>query len=170
MPPNQRLKIWIACLTMLVNLVNGCDDRVTKVATTAADRQAQQNLAMAELNKEVAAGTQSLVKADAEARKEIVGVHRDFQAERTRLDTSLAALEDERRQIAGERRTESILVPVVQALARTRPRRRPVGFLLAGSGRTGERRHGTGPQRAAHRRVPRRSDAGTSRRQSTKAP
>ena len=53
-----------------------------------------------------------LVEADAQARKEIVGVHHDLQAERTRLDTSWNELEGERRQIAGQRRTESMLVPV----------------------------------------------------------
>ena len=66
---------------------------------------------MAELNKEVAGGTHRLVEADAQARKEIVGVHRDLQAERTRLDTGWNALEQERQQIAGQRRTESMLAP-----------------------------------------------------------
>jgi hypothetical protein len=92
---------------VLAILICGCDEE-------AADRQAQQNTAMAELNKEVASGSRSLVAADAQARKEIVGVHRDLQAERTRLDTSWGALEEERKEIAGQRRTESMLVPVTK--------------------------------------------------------
>lgn len=71
---------------------------------------------MSELNKEVAGGTRELVAADAEARKEIVGVHRDLQAERTRLDTGWGAREKERQHIAAERRTESMLVPAIEVI------------------------------------------------------
>ena len=85
-------------IAILITLVTGCDDRVTQVAREAADRQAQQNTAMA-----------NIVEADAKARQEIVGVHRDLQAERTRLDTGWTALESDRKEIAGERRTESTL-------------------------------------------------------------
>jgi hypothetical protein len=101
---------WIVSMI----LISGCDDRATQIAREAADRQAQQNTAMAELNQEVASGTHRLVEADAQARKELVGVHRDLQSERARLDTSWGDLEQERRQMAGERRTESLLAPTVQ--------------------------------------------------------
>jgi hypothetical protein len=97
-------------------LTSGCDDAATRVAREAADRQAQQNAAMAELQQEVAGGTHRLVEADAQARKEVIGVHRDLQAERTRLDTGWTALEQERRQIASQRRTESMLTPAIQYL------------------------------------------------------
>jgi hypothetical protein len=100
---------------ILLMLISGCDDRVTQIAREAANRQAQQNTAMADLNKEVAGGTHHLVEADAQTRKEIVGVHHELQAERTRLDTGWNSLEQERRQIAGERRTESMLAPTIQA-------------------------------------------------------
>jgi hypothetical protein len=101
---------WIVSVT----LISGCDDRAAQIAGEAADRQAQQNAAMAELNKEVASGTHRLVEADAQARKEEIGVHRDLQAERTRLDLCWSDLEEDRRQIAGQRRTASLLVPAVQ--------------------------------------------------------
>ena len=91
---------WI----LMTVLLGGCDDRVARVGQEAADRQAQQNTAMAELNKEVAGGTRQLVEADAQARKEIIGVHRDFQAERTRLDTGWEDLESQRRHMAADRR------------------------------------------------------------------
>ena len=104
------LSLWI-----LAMLISGCDDRATRIAREAADRQAQQNSAMAELNKEVAAGGRQLVEADAEARKEIVGVHRDLQAERTRLDGGWSSLETERQRIASERRTESLLAPLMSS-------------------------------------------------------
>ena len=109
--PKLNRKTWILSITLLA-ATHGCDDRATQIAREAADRQAQQNTEMAELNKEVASGTHQLVEADAKARTEIVGVHHDLQAERTRLDTSWSELESERREIAGQRRTESMLVPV----------------------------------------------------------
>src|SRR4051812_28760879 len=107
--PKPRQTTWILWIT-LMNVTSGCDDRATQIAREAANRQAQQNTAMSELNKEVAAGTRELVAADSQARKEIVGVHHELQAERTQLDTGWDALENERRQIADERRTESMLV------------------------------------------------------------
>jgi hypothetical protein len=101
---------WIA----LTILISGCDDRAAQIAREAADRQAQQNTAMVELNQEVAGGTRRLVEADAQARKELVGVHRDLQAERTRLDGKWSELENERQEVAADRRTESMLVPLVE--------------------------------------------------------
>lgn len=94
----------------------GCRDDASHVAREAADRQAQQNTAMADLNKEVAGGSHQLVAADAQARQEIVGVHHDLQEERARLDAGWSALETERQQVARERRTESLLVVVAPAV------------------------------------------------------
>jgi len=102
---------------VLMILITGCDEEKVRIAREAADRQAEQNRTMAELQKEVASGTRKLAEADAQARKEIVAVHRDLQAERLRLDANQDSLEIERRQIARERRTESALIPAVQVLA-----------------------------------------------------
>jgi hypothetical protein len=110
----RNVPIWISQIALVI-LTSGCDDRATQIAREAANRQARQNTAMADLNKEVAGGAHQLVEADAQARKEIVGVHHELQAERTRLDTGWNSLEQERRQIASQRRTESMLVPVIQA-------------------------------------------------------
>jgi hypothetical protein len=104
--------LWIAVILILTS---GCDERAARIAREAADRQAQQNTAMAELNQEVASGTRHLVEADARARQQIVAVHRDLQAERSRLDVSWSALEEERRVIARQRRSESLLVPLLEA-------------------------------------------------------
>jgi hypothetical protein len=103
-------------IPVLLGVTNGCDDRVAQVAREAADRQAQQNTEMAQLNKEVASGSHQLVEADAKARQEIVGVHHDLQNERGRLDTSRSELESERREIADQRRTESMLVSLASAI------------------------------------------------------
>jgi hypothetical protein len=114
MSQRRNKRTWIGRIVLAI-LISGCDDRATQIAREAANRQAQQNTAMADLNKEVAGGTHQLVEADAQARKEILGVHHELQAERTQLDTGWNSLEQERRQIASQRRTESMLVPVMQA-------------------------------------------------------
>jgi hypothetical protein len=111
-----KLKTLILGIVLPLAVTHGCDDKATQIAREAADRQAQQNTEMAQLNKEVASGTHQLVAADAQARKEIVGVHHELQAERTRLDSGWNELEGERRQIAGQRRTESMLVPVTSLI------------------------------------------------------
>ncbi len=97
-------------------LVCGCDDRATQIAREAANRQAQQNTEMANLNKEVAGGTHRLVEEDAQARKEIIGVHHELQSERSRLDTGWNALEEERRRIAGQRVTQSAFAAIASFL------------------------------------------------------
>ncbi len=101
---------------LLMSLTSGCDERATQIALDAADRQAQQNTAMAELNTEVAGGARHLVEADAKARSEMVTVHRELQAERTRLDSGWTALNQERREVASQRRTESMLVPAISLI------------------------------------------------------
>jgi len=104
------LILWVALSTPM----SGCDDRAIQIAREAADRQAQQNTAMAQLNEHVADGTRRLVDNDAMARKEIVIVHRQLQSERSRLDSNWSNLEQERRRIATQRRTESMLVALTK--------------------------------------------------------
>ena len=112
-------KVLLALLGL--SLLIGCDEKdrhkeVAKVATQAAERQAQQNTEMARLNREVAEGTRRMVEADAEARKEIVVVHQEIQAERATLNDGFEKLEVERKEIAQQRRTESALVPATKAI------------------------------------------------------
>jgi len=111
---NDR-KVLVSRALLLVALITGCDDKSTQLAREAADRQARQNTQMAELNQEVAAGSHQQVEADAKARQEILGVHHDLQAERTRLDTGFSQLEAERRQIAAQRQTSSAFETVANA-------------------------------------------------------
>src|SRR4051812_44069477 len=113
---NRNPATWILLAALPLIATTSCSDaRVTQVAREAADRQAQQNTEMARLNKEVAAGSHQLVEADGKARQEIVAVHRDLQAERSRLDNSWGQVQEERKEIAAERRTESMFVAVANA-------------------------------------------------------
>src|SRR5438477_5771466 len=101
--PNRlpTTSILLAMLPLIAT--SSCtDERVTQVAREAADRQAQQNTEMAQVNKEVAAGSHQLVEADSKARQEIVGVHRDLQAERSRLEAGWTELQANRKELASK--------------------------------------------------------------------
>ena len=113
-----------------LSMIAGCnvDDRVARMATEAADRQAAQNQEMARLNREIAAGLRRLVEADAETRREIVVVHQELQNERGELTGQWNSLESERKSIAQQRRTESMLVPIAQATGLTLLAAIVVGF------------------------------------------
>ena len=110
-------------LTVTMTLVTGCDEdgnenkRVAKVATEAAERQARQNEEMARLNREVAEGTRRLVEADAEARKELTTMQHDLQSQQAEVGEQRDQLETERKEIAGQRRTESMLGPILKGCA-----------------------------------------------------
>ena len=109
-------------LAATVILVTGCEnsnenERVAKVATEAAERQARQNEEMARLNREVAEGTRRLVEADAEARKELTTMQHDLQSQQAEVGEQRDQLETERKEIAGQRRTESMLGPILKGCA-----------------------------------------------------
>jgi hypothetical protein len=108
----------ITCMTLVIGIA-GCDDDplATRIAIESAERQAQQNQAMTELNQQIAAGAQNLVDADAHSRKDLVSAHQELRAERKTLGNGWIDLERERQRIAAERRTESILLPVVALLS-----------------------------------------------------
>lgn len=111
-PIYRRLLNDLATTLVALTLV-GCDDRATRIATQAADRQAQQNREMAQLNREVAAGASNLVTEEAKARQQVLEVHRELQQERSGLAAGWNKLEVERQQIARSRRTESALAAIV---------------------------------------------------------
>ena len=108
----RRIPILLA---VTVILVTGCEEngnensRVAKVAVEAAERQAKQNAEMARLSRETAEGTKRLVEADAQARKELTEMQHDLQAEQAEVGEQRDQLEAERKEIAGQRRAESML-------------------------------------------------------------
>lgn len=104
-----------ALLTSGMIVASGCDDRALQISSEAANRQAQQNTAMAALNTEVASGTQRLVAADSASRQGFVEVHRDLLAERRLLVAGWNSLEAERKQLASQRQIESAWVPLARA-------------------------------------------------------
>ena len=116
----QHTKILMAGLLLLL-LIGGCDEenenaQVARVAQEGAARQADQNQEMAQLNREVAAGTQRLVEADSRARQEVIAAQKDLAQQQAGLAEQHDALEAERRTMAQQRNRESLLVPVISTL------------------------------------------------------
>jgi len=116
-------------------LLGGCttDERVVAVAREAADRQAQQNAHMAET-----------VRAETEAHQEMARLQRDAQAHQAEIGRQRDVLEAERREIAKERQSESLLISVMENVGPLLAMALVLGFcwsLLIGLSREGESEH-----------------------------
>jgi hypothetical protein len=114
-----RKLLALTLIGTLIALAAGCDEdrRVAAVAERAAERQAAQNEEMARVNREVAEGTRRLVEADAQARKELAAAQRQLQEEQAKIGTQRDALETERKEMAQQRRTVSLLAPIITGCA-----------------------------------------------------
>jgi len=113
------MKTKTTLLLLMMMVATGCKDdsaEVARVAQQALRQQAEQNAEMARLNREVAESTQRLVEADAEARQEVLAAQRDLQAQQTVVNQQRDSLEQERKGIADQRHTESLLAPIVATL------------------------------------------------------
>jgi hypothetical protein len=114
--PRHKIPWPTAVMTMVALMTTlGCDNREAEIAREAADRQARQNETMATLQQEVAAGTRTLADNDARARQQSFEVHRDLQSERSELSHQWQNLEDQRQEVAHDRRTESFLAALVSS-------------------------------------------------------
>jgi hypothetical protein len=102
-------------LILLLALIAGCneDQRLVEQAREADERQAEQNRQIAHQNHELAEATNKLIEADAKSREELVALERDLQAERAAVGRQRDALEAERKQIANQRRHESMLAECI---------------------------------------------------------
>lgn len=110
MPRGVRSRILP--ILVLIPLATGCesqDDRLVEITREASNRQAEQNQQIAQHNQQLAEATKKLVQADAEARKELVSLQRQVQAERAMIGRQRDDLEQERRQIANARYWDSLL-------------------------------------------------------------
>ncbi len=100
---------------ILVLIATGCEpsenERVAEMAEQQLVRQSEHNRQLADLHREVAEGSRRLVEADAQSRAEMVTLQREVQAERTELGRQRDTLEQERRELATERR----MAPVIAA-------------------------------------------------------
>ncbi|MCE9555403.1 MAG: hypothetical protein K8T91_18795 [Planctomycetes bacterium] len=111
-------RLILIMATVLILPAVGCesDDQVARVATQAADRQAQQNIQQVQLHREVAAGTKKLVEADAQARKDLIAAQQHLQVQQAEVGRNRDQLEVERQAIAQQRQTVSLWTPLLQGL------------------------------------------------------
>jgi hypothetical protein len=131
-PPVAWIILWFV---PFLALLGGCtsDERVVAVAREAADRQAQQNVHMAET-----------VRAETEAHREMARLQRDVQAHQAEIGRQRDVLEAERREIARQRQRESLLAPVMESFGLLLALALVLGFcwsLLIGLSREGEPEH-----------------------------
>jgi hypothetical protein len=111
----RQRSVAIVMTGILALAASGCDKdkRLAEQAERNAARQAEQNVRMAEAQREVAEGSRRLVEADAEARKEMVALQREVQTERVDIGRQRDSLESDRRQIAEQRYSDPILADAI---------------------------------------------------------
>jgi hypothetical protein len=110
----------ILIVLIVIVTVSGCEDendQLVEMAERHMERQADQNRQMAELHQEVAEGTRQLVAADAAAREELVALQRDVQSERVEVGRQRDLLEEDRRDLAAQRRLDPILAAAITNVA-----------------------------------------------------
>ena len=115
----RRLPVLRLLIPPLMLLVTGCSDdsaRVAAVAHHALESQSKQNEELARLSGEVVASSQQLVEQDAQARTEILAAQQNLQTQHSDLSQQRDDLEHERRRIAAQRRSESLLAPILLTL------------------------------------------------------
>jgi hypothetical protein len=119
MPKTARLPpIWTVP-TFLALITVGCssgDDRLVELSRESAERQAEQNRLVETNNRQVLEATNKLVEADAKSRTENIELHRQIETERSGINQQRDVLEQERRQIAGERIRDPIVADSILAV------------------------------------------------------
>jgi hypothetical protein len=109
---------WLTPIPFLILV--GCssdDQRLIDLSRQSVDRQAEQNRLVANNNQQVIDATKRLVEADAQSRREHIQLHQDLQAERTGINQQRDALEQERREIAGQRNRDPIVAESIKTAA-----------------------------------------------------
>jgi hypothetical protein len=111
---------WMTLLTLMVLVIIGCDSedqRLAEFAQRSAAEQAAQNRAAAELATQAAENQRRTVEVVEKSRQDLIEQQKEQQEH---LDQQRSTIDRERRDLANERRRESILAPVLTS----------IGFLL----------------------------------------
>ena len=90
----------------------GCkdpDSRLGELASQVTHEQAEQNNRVSEGSRAVAQGSQHLVEADAQARRELIELQHSLRQDQAEIGNHRDALEAERRAIASQRRTDTAI-------------------------------------------------------------
>jgi hypothetical protein len=108
----MRHPLRLIPLAVLIALTSGCqsnDDRLVEMAREHAAQQAEQTRQAAKMHSEVVAASRQLVEADSRARGELASMQHELRGDQAEVGKQRDALEVERRQIAEQRRWDSVL-------------------------------------------------------------
>ena len=100
---------------LLISLIVGCGDdpRLAKQAEQHEGRQYEQNLRMADLNKQVAEASKRLVEAEAESREKFLAIQDNLRGDQAAIGKQRDALEADRREIAAQRNRDPIVAAAI---------------------------------------------------------
>jgi hypothetical protein len=104
-------------LIAMMLAASGCrsdeNRRIAELAERQLERQDEQNRRIAEMQHEVAEGSRRLVESEAEARQDMITMHRDVQTERSVVGQQRDALEQDRRTLATQRHRDPIIAQAI---------------------------------------------------------
>jgi len=106
-------KIMLLALAIIV--LAGCDKdrRLVDLARESADRQAAQNLQMAENTRQVAAAAKAVADADAQARRDFAAMQRHVVAQQAEVGRQRDQLESDRREAAQARQRDPVIAAAI---------------------------------------------------------
>ena len=109
----RRLVSRLICILFGLAWLAGCrpspDERIAQLTQQSLDTQARQNDRLVQQNQLVIEASKELVAKDAEARAEMVDLQHDLQLDQREVGRQRDTLEQERRQLAGERYQEQLV-------------------------------------------------------------
>jgi hypothetical protein len=111
--PNVLIRTSLVAIGLIGLSCSSDDQRLVELATQGAERQAEQNVQMAELQQQVAEGAKRLVEEDARARRELAEVQNNVQAERAEVGRQRDLLETDRRELAAQRRWDPVIAAAI---------------------------------------------------------
>jgi hypothetical protein len=105
--------IPIILLLTMIGCQSSTDDRLVELAREHAERQAESQRQMTDLQKQVAAGSRQLVEADAKARGELTSLQHDLRSDQADIGHERDKMEAERREIAANRYRDPIVAAFI---------------------------------------------------------
>ncbi|MCA9123918.1 MAG: hypothetical protein H6822_30175 [Planctomycetaceae bacterium] len=112
----RRKLIPIAIILIVIGCTND-SDRVAELASRHATQQAELSRETVKLQNELVEGTQKLVEADAQARRDFLELEGKLDEQRVEVGRRHDELEDERREIAKQRYRDPIVANALIAAA-----------------------------------------------------
>jgi hypothetical protein len=106
----------VTLVVLLTLVIVGCtssDDRLVEMARENAAREAERQQQMTDLQKQVAEGARQLAESDAKARENLTAMQHDLQTAQAEIGHQRDLLEDDRREIAAQRRSDPIIAAVI---------------------------------------------------------